>query len=321
MTSPRTLSAIASAAAASFTVAGAHAATLYDAGLLSFESKAQSMWGSGDAFRKAESVFVGTEWSEQARPASAASRAVANDARLLGGTARADSRRGHSMQLWVCLELLAVRTGMPSSSTYTIDNPMSLSDTRLPASAHKVDVTLVRQGRPQFRLRHRQRLGRHDGPASAPRRSCRASSSPPSSSAFRRAACSTGARSPPSRRRSRRTSARCVKLSGSIGREGVRQLERLRCTGKQRRAADDQRREPAPAVDRPQQPEDPRLACCPAASRWPQCRSLNQTLALEGGVSPTKPPVVGYAADRGRGRDDRQQPAAGADGDGESGSR
>jgi hypothetical protein len=65
MTSPRTLTAIASAAAASFTVAGAHASTLYDAGLLSFESKAQSMWDTGAAFRKAESVFVGTEWSNR----------------------------------------------------------------------------------------------------------------------------------------------------------------------------------------------------------------------------------------------------------------
>lgn len=56
---------IASAAAASFTVAEVDAATLYDPGLLSFESKAQSMWGSGDTFRKAESVFVGTEWSNR----------------------------------------------------------------------------------------------------------------------------------------------------------------------------------------------------------------------------------------------------------------
>lgn len=38
---------------------------LYDAGLLSFESKAQSMWGTGDAFRKADSLFVGTEWSDR----------------------------------------------------------------------------------------------------------------------------------------------------------------------------------------------------------------------------------------------------------------
>jgi len=60
MTSTHTVTAIALAAAASFSVASAHASTLYDTGLLSFESKAQSMWGSGDAFRKAESVFVGT---------------------------------------------------------------------------------------------------------------------------------------------------------------------------------------------------------------------------------------------------------------------
>jgi hypothetical protein len=65
MTSTRALTTIASAAAASLCVAGAHASTLYDAGLLSFESKAQSMWGSGDAFRQADSVFVGTEWSNR----------------------------------------------------------------------------------------------------------------------------------------------------------------------------------------------------------------------------------------------------------------
>lgn len=65
MTAPQTLSAIGVAAAASFTVASAHASTLYDAGLLSFESKAQSMWDTGTAFRKAESVFVGAEWANR----------------------------------------------------------------------------------------------------------------------------------------------------------------------------------------------------------------------------------------------------------------
>lgn len=57
---------IALLAAACFIHASAYAdSVLYDAGLLSFESKAQSMWGVGEAFRKAESVFVGTEWSNR----------------------------------------------------------------------------------------------------------------------------------------------------------------------------------------------------------------------------------------------------------------
>ncbi len=62
MSTTQTLAAIALAAVASFTVAQVHAAPLYDAGLLTFESKAQSMWATGDAFRMADSVFVGTEW-------------------------------------------------------------------------------------------------------------------------------------------------------------------------------------------------------------------------------------------------------------------
>jgi hypothetical protein len=84
MTSARTLTAIASAAAASFTVAGAHAATAYDAGLLSFESKAQSMWGSGDGFRRAESIFVGAEWSN--RQASIGSITGSANALIFPGT-------------------------------------------------------------------------------------------------------------------------------------------------------------------------------------------------------------------------------------------
>lgn len=34
----------------------------YDAGSLEFRSEGQSMWGTGSAFRKAESVFVGSQW-------------------------------------------------------------------------------------------------------------------------------------------------------------------------------------------------------------------------------------------------------------------
>ncbi|MDT8383899.1 MAG: PEP-CTERM sorting domain-containing protein [Gammaproteobacteria bacterium] len=46
--------------------AGAHAAAIaYDAGTLNFESTGQSMWGTGAAFRKEESVFVGTQWTNK----------------------------------------------------------------------------------------------------------------------------------------------------------------------------------------------------------------------------------------------------------------
>jgi len=65
MTSIRTVSVIALAAATAFTGAQVVAATGYDAGTLSFESKAQSMWGTGSAFRMAESVFLGTEWTNR----------------------------------------------------------------------------------------------------------------------------------------------------------------------------------------------------------------------------------------------------------------
>lgn len=40
-------------------------ALVYDTGMLNFESSAQSMWDSGTAFRKEESVFVGTEWTNK----------------------------------------------------------------------------------------------------------------------------------------------------------------------------------------------------------------------------------------------------------------
>jgi hypothetical protein len=63
MTDPRTLGA--AAAAALLAAAPAHASSAYDAGWLSFETKAQSMWGSGDAFRKADALFVGTEWTDR----------------------------------------------------------------------------------------------------------------------------------------------------------------------------------------------------------------------------------------------------------------
>lgn len=44
----------------------AFASVIYDAGNLEFESTAQSMWGSGPGFRKAESVFVGKQWTNAA---------------------------------------------------------------------------------------------------------------------------------------------------------------------------------------------------------------------------------------------------------------
>ncbi len=43
----------------------ASAVVVYDAGALDFESSGQSMWASGDAFRKEESFFLGTQWSNR----------------------------------------------------------------------------------------------------------------------------------------------------------------------------------------------------------------------------------------------------------------
>ncbi|MGD8591036.1 MAG: hypothetical protein PVG22_19595, partial [Chromatiales bacterium] len=42
-----------------------NASIIYDTGILNFESTAQSMWGAGDAFRKEESIFVGTQWTNK----------------------------------------------------------------------------------------------------------------------------------------------------------------------------------------------------------------------------------------------------------------
>lgn len=46
-------------------VPAAHAAVMYDAGALNFESTNQSMWGSGSAYVNSNSVFVGTQWSNK----------------------------------------------------------------------------------------------------------------------------------------------------------------------------------------------------------------------------------------------------------------
>ena len=45
--------------------ASAQATVLYDGGALDFESSGQSMWDSGTAFRKSDSVFLGTQWSNK----------------------------------------------------------------------------------------------------------------------------------------------------------------------------------------------------------------------------------------------------------------
>lgn len=132
MTSPRTLTALASAAAAAFTVAGAQASTLYDAGLLSFESKAQSMWGSGEAFRKAESVFVGTEWSN----ARASFNNIVGSANLhIPGTGGSVTVLNPLWSAWSVLEL-----GPEPTKYVTIDNPIPYAtrDARIGA---KIDVS------------------------------------------------------------------------------------------------------------------------------------------------------------------------------------
>jgi hypothetical protein len=140
MTSPRTLTAIASAAAALFTVAGAQASTLYDAGLLSFESTAQSMWGSGEAFPKADSVFVGAEWSN----AKASFNNIVGDPNKIVTPAYKQTRT----DLWDAWEALRCNGAfcIPRSAypipepprSYTIDIPAVTRDARIGA---KVDVT------------------------------------------------------------------------------------------------------------------------------------------------------------------------------------
>ncbi len=42
-----------------------HSLPIYDSGTLSFESDDQSIWGSGGAFTKSESIFLGTQWSNK----------------------------------------------------------------------------------------------------------------------------------------------------------------------------------------------------------------------------------------------------------------
>lgn len=44
---------------------GAHAALMYNAGALDFESNDQSMWGSSSAYVNQNSVFVGAEWANK----------------------------------------------------------------------------------------------------------------------------------------------------------------------------------------------------------------------------------------------------------------
>lgn len=42
-----------------------HSLAIYDSGTLSFESDDQSIWGSGGAFTKSESIFLGTQWTNK----------------------------------------------------------------------------------------------------------------------------------------------------------------------------------------------------------------------------------------------------------------
>lgn len=48
-----------------FMFSNAYAAIMYDSGALAFESSGQSMWDSGTAFRKEDSVFLGPEWTNK----------------------------------------------------------------------------------------------------------------------------------------------------------------------------------------------------------------------------------------------------------------
>jgi len=53
------------ALAGTFMFSNAHAAVMYDSGALAFESSGQSMWDSGTAFRKEDSVFLGSTWTNK----------------------------------------------------------------------------------------------------------------------------------------------------------------------------------------------------------------------------------------------------------------
>lgn len=53
------------AIAGTFMFSHTYAAVIYDSGALAFESSGQSMWDSGTAFRKEESVFVGAQWTNK----------------------------------------------------------------------------------------------------------------------------------------------------------------------------------------------------------------------------------------------------------------
>lgn len=57
--------AIAAAFLSGLAFSSAHAVVVYDPGALGFESSTQSMWGTGDAFQKSDSVFVGTQWTNK----------------------------------------------------------------------------------------------------------------------------------------------------------------------------------------------------------------------------------------------------------------
>ena len=59
-----------------------NAAVIYDGGPLDFESSAQSMWGTGTAFRKEESIFLGTQWTN--KTASFGGIAGSANAHILG---------------------------------------------------------------------------------------------------------------------------------------------------------------------------------------------------------------------------------------------
>lgn len=58
----RRIGGIATILLSGFAFSYVQAGVVYDTGTLHFESSGQSMWGTGAAFRKEESAFVGTQW-------------------------------------------------------------------------------------------------------------------------------------------------------------------------------------------------------------------------------------------------------------------
>ena len=91
----------------------AWATVLYDGGALNFESSGQSMWDSGTAFRKSDSVFLGTQWTNK----------TANFGKILGSVVtRKNLLYDKQLKKWnKCNDDPACDPGPLPSKTKTVD--------------------------------------------------------------------------------------------------------------------------------------------------------------------------------------------------------